>query len=66
MFLRKIIIVATMALIVVGCRIETPARIQGENVKKVELYKNFPYNKYYVISNGKKQEVNKNVYNSIK
>ena len=68
MFRMKMIVLSVMlVLFAIACLISKEEKtIQGENVQKVELYKNYPYTKYYVIADGKKYEVNKTAYRNIK
>lgn len=68
MFKMKMIILFVMiALFAIACLLTKEEKtIQGDNVQKVELYKNYPYTKYYVIADGKKYEVNRTAYRNIK
>jgi len=65
---RMIVLAAILILFTVAYLVtkEKKITIQGNNIRKVQLYKNYPYNRYYVISNGKKYRVNKIAYKNIK
>ena len=40
--------------------------VKTDKVVKYKLYKNYPYNRYFIVSGNKKYEVNKTFYNKIK
>jgi CO dehydrogenase/acetyl-CoA synthase beta subunit len=68
MFKIKLLIIAVLLLVlVVLFQVEKKkVEINGENIKKVQLFKDYPYNRYSIIVGNKRYEVNKVAYNKVK